>query len=576
MIEGSMASDKLVVKILNEVADLLEIKGVEYKPRAYRRAARQVDSLADDLEEVHSRGELESIPSVGENISEKIAEIIETGKLQYHEELKEEIPIDPLLLKVRNLGPKKMKKIWEELDVTTLEELEEAGEQGRIRELKGFGAKSQENIMKGLEIVKKSQGRAHISKVLPVAREIIGELEESGSFLELEFAGSLRRRRYDIGDVDILATTGDRDKAMESFTSLANADEVLSKGETKGSIRTDSGLRIDLRIVDRESLGAAKQYFTGSQQHNVRMRQRALADGYKLNEYGLFDKESEEKIAGSDEEDVYGKLGLNWIPPELREARGEIEAAESGDLPDLIEREDINGDLHCHSDRSSDGEIPVEVLGEEAEKRGYSYLAVTDHAETAGIVGGLTDSEVEEHLEEVKRVNEELEGLELLAGVEANVQKDGTLDLSADSLGRLDIVLAGVHSHFDLGEEDMTQRLVRAIENEDVDIVAHPTGRKLGERGSFDLDWKEVFARARETGTALEINASAARTDLDDKLIKRAIGEGVTLSLGTDSHRVKHLDFMEFGVYLARKGWCETDNLLNTLSISDLKDWLNN
>ena len=571
-----MASDKLVVKILNEVADLLEIKGVEYKPRAYRRAARQVDSLADDLEEVHSRGELQSIPSVGENISEKIAEIIETGKLQYHEELKEEIPIDPLLLKVRNLGPKKMKKIWEELDVTTLEELEEAGEQGRIRELKGFGAKSQENIMKGLEIVKKSQGRAHISKVLPVAREIIGELEESGSFLELEFAGSLRRRRYDIGDVDILATTGDRDKAMESFTSLANADEVLSKGETKGSIRTDSGLRIDLRIVDRESLGAAKQYFTGSQQHNVRMRQRALADGYKLNEYGLFDKESEEKIAGSDEEDVYGKLGLNWIPPELREARGEIEAAESGDLPDLIEREDINGDLHCHSDRSSDGEIPVEVLGEEAEKRGYSYLAVTDHAETAGIVGGLTDSEVEEHLEEVKRVNEELEGLELLAGVEANVQKDGTLDLSADSLGRLDIVLAGVHSHFDLGEEDMTQRLVRAIENEDVDIVAHPTGRKLGERGSFDLDWKEVFARARETGTALEINASAARTDLDDKLIKRAIGEGMTLSLGTDSHRVKHLDFMEFGVYLARKGWCETDNLLNTLSLSDLKDWLNN
>ncbi len=576
MIEGSMASDKLVVKILNEVADLLEIKGVEYKPRAYRRAARQVDSLPDDLEEVHSRGELESIPSVGENISKKIAEIIETGKLQYHEELKEEIPIDPLLLKVRNLGPKKMKKIWEELDVTTLEELEDAGEQGRIRELKGFGARSEENIMKGLEIVKKSQGRAHISEVLPVARKIIGELEESGSFFELEFAGSLRRRRYDIGDVDILATTGDRDEAMESFASLSNADEVLSRGETKGSVRTDSGLRVDLRIVDRESLGAAKQYFTGSQQHNVRMRQRALADGYKLNEYGLFENESEEKVAGSDEEDVYGKLDLNWIPPELREARGEIEAAESDDLPDLIEREDLNGDLHCHSDRSSDGEIPVETLGEEAEKRGYSYLAVTDHAETAGIVGGLTDSEVQEHLEEIRRVNEETEGLELLAGVEANIQKDGTLDLSADSLGRLDIVLAGVHSHFDLKEEEMTRRVVRAIENEDVDIIAHPTGRKLGERSSFEVDWKVVFARARETGTALEINASPSRTDLADKLIKRALGEGVTLSLGTDSHRVKHLDFMEFGVYLARRGWCEADNLLNTLSLSDLKDWLDN
>lgn len=570
-----MASDKLVVKILNEVADLLEIKGVEYKPRAYRRAARQVDSLADDLEEVHSRGELESIPSVGENISKKIAEIIETGKLQYHEELKEEIPIDPLVLKVRNLGPKKMKKIWEELDVTTLEELEEAGKQGRIRELKGLGAKSEENIMKGLKIVKKSQGRAHISEVLSVAQEIIGELEEFDSFFELEFAGSLRRRRYDIGDVDILATTGDREEAMVAFVSLSNADEVLSKGKTKGSIRTDSGLRVDLRIVDRESLGAAKQYFTGSQQHNVRMRQRAIADGYKLNEYGLFEEDSEEKIAGSDEENVYRELDLNWIPPELREARGEIEVAESGDLPDLIEREDIKGDLHCHSDRSSDGEIPVEVLGEEAEKRGYSYLAVTDHAETAGIVGGLTDSEVGEHLKEVKRVNEELGGLELLAGVETNVQKDGTLDLSQDSLDRLDIVLAGVHSHFDLREEEMTRRLVRAIENENVDIVAHPTGRKLGERGSFDLDWKEVFARARETGTALEINASPSRTDLDDKLIKRAIGEGVTLSIGTDSHRTEHLDFMEFGIYLARRGWCEADNLLNTLSLSDLKDWLN-
>ena len=575
MIEVRMASDKLVVRILNEVADLLEIKGVEYKPRAYRRAARQVDSLTDDLEEVYSRGELESIPSVGENISKKIAEILDSGKLQYHEELKQEIPIDPLLLKVRNLGPKKMKKIWEELDVTTLEELEEAGKENRIRELKGFGARSEENIMKGLEIVKKSQGRAHISEVLPVAREIIEELDASGSFFELEFAGSLRRRRYDIGDVDILATTGNRGEAMESFVSLANADEVLSKGETKGSIRTDSGLRVDLRIVDRESLGSAKQYFTGSQQHNVRMRQRAIADGYKLNEYGLFKKESEEKIAGSEEEEIYGKLDLDWIPPELREARGEIEAAESGDLPDLIEREDINGDLHCHSDRSSDGEIPVEILGKEAESRGYSYLAVTDHAETAGIVGGLTDSEVQEHMEEVKRINEGLEGPELLAGVEANVQKDGTLDLSSDSLSKLDIVLAGVHSHFDLGEEDMTRRLVRAIENEHVDIVAHPTGRKLGERGSFDLNWKEVFARARETGTALEINASPARTDLDDKLIKRAIGGGVTLSIGTDSHRVKHLDFMEFGVYLARRGWCETGNLLNTLSLPDFKDWLN-
>lgn len=569
-----MSTANHVVEILNEVADLLEIKGVEYKPRAYRRAARQVDSLTDDLGEVHSRDELEEIPSVGEKIAEKIAEILETGKLEYHEELQEEIPIDPVLLKVRNLGPKKMKKIWEELDVTTLDELEEAGENQRIREIKGFGPKSEENIMKGLEIVRRSQGKIHISEVMPVATEIRDQMEESGSFDDIGFAGSLRRRKYQVGDVDILATTGDREEAMDTFTALDVADEVLSRGDTKASIRTNDGLRIDLRIVDRASLGAAKQYFTGSQQHNVRVRQLAIAEGYKLNEYGLFDKDTEEKVSGEDEGELYGELGLEWIPPELREARGEIEAADNDGLPRLVEKEEIKGDLHCHSDRSSDGEIPIEVLGEESLERGYRYLAVTDHAETAGIVGGLTDEEVDEHLEEIGRMNEELEDLQLLAGVEANVQKDGSLDLSGKSLEKLDIVLAGVHSHFDMPESKMTERLVRAMENEHVDIVAHPTGRKIGERGSFDLDWNQVFSRARETDTALEINASPSRTDLNDKLIKRALESGVRLSIGTDSHRVSHLDFMEYGIYLARRGWCESDDLLNTLPLPELKDWL--
>ncbi|MBS3766084.1 DNA polymerase/3'-5' exonuclease PolX [Candidatus Bipolaricaulota bacterium] len=569
-----MSTEKQVAEILNQVADLLEIKGVEYKPRAYRRAARQVDSLADDLEEIHSRGELEEIPSVGEKIAEKIAEILETGKLEYHEELKEEIPIDPVLLKVRNLGPKKMKKIWEELDVTTLDELEEAGENQRIREIKGFGPKSEKNIMKGLEIVRRSQGKIHISEVMPVATEIRDQMEESGSFDDIGFAGSLRRRKYQVGDVDILATTGDRGEAMDTFSALDLVDQVLSKGDTKASIRTNEGLRIDLRIVDRASLGAAKQYFTGSQQHNVRMRQRAIARGYKLNEYGLFDKDSEEKVSGDDEAEIYQKLGLSWIPPELREARGEIGVAENDRLPRLVEKDEIKGDLHCHSDRSSDGEIPLETLGEQAQKRGYSYLTVTDHAETAGIVGGLTDEDVDQHIEEIGRMNEELEGLQLFPGVEANVQKDGSLDLSGKSLEKLDIVLAGVHSGFDMAESEMTERLVRAIENEKTDIIAHPTGRKLGERGSFDLDWSQVFSRARETDTALEINASPSRTDLHDKLIKRALENEIKLSIGTDSHRVSHLDFMEYGVYLARRGWCEPDDLLNTLTLPELKDWL--
>ncbi|MFW6190887.1 MAG: DNA polymerase/3'-5' exonuclease PolX [Candidatus Bipolaricaulota bacterium] len=569
-----MSKDNRVVEILNEVADLLEIKGVDYKPRAYRRAARQIESLADDLSEVHSRDELEDIPSVGENIAEKIAEILETGRLEYHEDLKDEIPIDPVLLKVRNLGPKKMKKLWQELDVTTLEELEEAGENHRIRGIKGFGPKSEEKIMDGLEIVQRSQGKAHISEVLPVAIAIKEELEGTGAFDDLGFAGSLRRRKYQVGDVDILATTGDRKKAMDVFAGLDSADEVLSRGDTKASIRTDDGLRIDLRIVERTSLGAAKQYFTGSQQHNVRMRQRAIARGYKLNEYGLFEKESEDRVSGEAERGIYEELDLKWVPPELREARGEIEAAENDRLPCLVEKDEIKGDLHCHSDRSSDGEIPLEILGKEAHKRGYNYLTVTDHAETAGIVGGLLDEDVTRHLEEVKEVSRELEDVELLAGVEANVQKDGTLDLSNESLERLDIVLAGVHSHFDMGKEKMTRRLARAIDNENVDIIAHPRGRKIGERGSFNLDWSRIFARARETDTALEINASPARTDLDDNMVKRALENGVKLSIGTDSHRINHLDFMEYGVYIARRGWCESGNLLNTLTLSELKDWL--
>lgn len=569
-----MASKQLVVEILNEVADLLEIKGVDYKPRAYRRAAREIDSVTEDLALVHEEGRLEEIPSVGKNIAEKVAEILERGELKYHEELKEEIPIEPRLLKVRNLGPRKAKKIWEELGVTTLEDLEEAGKNGRIRELKGFGEKSEENILKGLEIVKKSRGKSHLSEVLPVAAKVKREMLDSGLFADLVFAGSLRRRKYEVGDVDILATTDSRRAAMESFTGLELAAEALSQGETKSSIRTRMGLRVDLRIVDSDSFGAATQYFTGSQQHNVRLRQLAISEGFKLNEYGLFREESQEKVAGEKEEDVYGELGLDWIPPELREDRGEITAASNGNLPDLVETQDIRGDLHCHSDRSSDGEIPLEILAEEAQKRGYSYLAVTDHAETAGIVGGLTDEDVEEHLAEISEINNGVADLELLAGVEANIQKDGSLDLGPESLRKLDVVNAGIHSNFDLPENEMTRRLIRAIENENVDIIAHPTGRKLGERKGFDLDWDEIFSRARETGTALEINASPSRSDLEDKLIKGAIEAGVRLSIGTDSHRVKHLDFMELGVYLARRGWCEKNDLLNTLSLSELKDWL--
>lgn len=570
-----MQPRKRVVEILNEIADLLEIKGVDYKPRAYRRAAREVDSFTEDLSKIYKDGALEDIPSVGENIAEKIAEILDTNRLEYHESLKEEIPIDPLLLKVRNLGPKKARKIWKELGVTSLEELEKKLESGKIRELDGFGPKSEENILKGLEVVKKSRGKNQLSDVLPVATELKDRLTDSGLFDDLSFAGSLRRRKYEVGDVDILGTAEDREEAMDYFASLDTCDEVLGKGSTKSSIRTREGLRVDLRIVGVDSLGSAMQYFTGSQEHNVRLRELAISEGYKLNEYGLYEESSGEKVAGEEEEMVYRELDLSWIPPELREDRGEVKTARNNQLPQLVEIDDIKGDLHCHSDKSSDGQIPLEVLVKQAQNRGYSYLAVTDHAETSGIVGGVTDEGVDEHVSRIKKANRDLDGPELLAGVEANVQKDGSLDLTDNSLQKLDIVLAGVHSHFDLPRETMTRRILEVIDNEYVDVLAHPTGRKLGERGGFDLDWEKLFSRARKTSTALEINASPSRTDLEDKLIKRGVEEGVKLSIGTDSHRVNHLDFLELGVYLARRGWCEPGDLLNTLSLKDLKSWLN-
>lgn len=566
-----MSTRKQVVEILNHVADLLEIKGVEYKPRAYRRAAREIDSLTEDLEDIYDEDRLEDISAVGENIAQKITEILETGNLEFYDELKKEIPIDPELLKVRNLGPKKTKKIWEELGVTTLSGLEEALKSGKVRELKGFGPKSEENVLKGLQIVKRVQDKTHLSEVLPEARRIREQLIDSTLFSEVSFAGSLRRRKYEIGDVDILATAEDRDKAMDHFTSLEGVEEVLSEGETKSSVRIKSGLRVDLRIVDEVSFGSALQYFTGSQQHNVRLRQLAISKDYKLNEYGLYEVGPEKKVAGEREEEMYEELGLSWIPPELREDRGEIQVAEEGQLPRLVEREDIKGDLHCHSDRSSDGHISLETLAQEAKKRNYNYLAITDHAETSGIVGGLTDGEVSEHLARIESANSTVEELELLAGVEANIQPDGDLDLSRDSLEKLDVVVAGVHSHFDQPKSELTERAVRAIENPSVDIIAHPTGRKFGERGSFDLDWGRVFTRAEETGTALEINASPSRTDLEDKLVKRATEAGVKLTIGTDSHRVNHLDFLELGLNLARRGWCEKDDVLNTLPLQELK-----
>ncbi|MFP3953700.1 MAG: DNA polymerase/3'-5' exonuclease PolX [Candidatus Acetothermia bacterium] len=563
-----------IAKVFNEIADLLDIKGVQFKPRAYRRAAREIESLSRGVVEIYRDGNLEDIPAVGENIAEKIEELIETDGLEYLEKLKEEIPIDSGLLKVRNLGPKKAKKIWEELGVTTIDELEKAISEGKVRELPGFGKKSEKNISKGLKIVERTRGKYLINEVLPVGERIKGKLLDSNLFDKVQVAGSLRRHKYLIGDIDILGTSLNPNRAMDFYTGLDEVDEVISKGETKSSVRLDNDIRIDLRLVAGDSFGAASQYFTGSQPHNVRLRELAISQGYKLSEYGLFRADNEEKVAGETEESIYEKLGLNWIPPELREDRGEIDAAKMGKLPQLITEGDVNGDLHCHSTRSGDGKNELADLADEAAKRGYSYLAVTDHADAPGVISGIKEGDVEEHIAQIRAINERYDDVHLLEGVEANVQPDGSFRLSDGALEQLDIVVAGVHSHFDMEEEGMTERLLRAIAHREVNIVAHPTGRKVGERDSFSLNWEKVFNKARECNTALEINASPSRFDLDDRLIKGAIDRGVKLSIGTDSHQLRHLDFMQLGIYLARRGWAQESDVINALRYEELISWL--
>ncbi len=566
-----------VVEVLNEIADLLEVKGVDYKPRAYRRAAREIDALTEELDTVKEEKGLQEIDEVGENIGEKIAELMETGKLEYLEELKEEIPLDVDILKVQGVGPKTAKKLLEELGVKDLESLREAAEGEEIRKLEGLGKKTEEKILSGLEIVEKTASKNLLGEILPSVEDITKKLKNSDSFSSLRLAGSLRRKKYLIGDVDILATSPDPNRAMEEFTDISDNLTVLGKGETKSSIRLRNGLQVDLRIVDPENFGAALQYFTGSKEHNVRMREIAIDRGYKLNEYGLFRKKggTEESVAGEKEEAIYRELDLSWIPPELREDRGEIDAAKNDNLPDLVKREDIKGDLHCHSKRSSDARASLEELAEKAKKMGYEYLALTDHVTISGIITGVEKDNFSDYLEKIKKANEKLDGFRFLAGLEVNIKKDGSLDFPEKLLEKLDLVVAGVHSNFELAKKEMTERLTKALENELVNIIAHPRGRKIGKRGSLNLDFSRILEKAEETGTALEINASPIRSDLDEVPIRQAKEKGINLSIGTDSHKAESLEDIKLGLYLARRGWAEKDDLLNSLSLKEISRELN-
>ncbi len=562
-------SNRQVARILREVADLLELEDVQFKPRAYRRAADAVESCPSSIGDLVRDGRLGELPGVGEAISAKIEEIVNTGRLAYHEELRKKLPVDLYsLTQVEGVGVRTAKRLYEGLGVRNLTDLERAAREGKIRALRGMGEKSEARILRGLAEVRGTEERILLWYALNTARDLWRKLDRTGLFDRLAWAGSLRRGAETVGDLDLLGVSSKPEQAARAFVELPEVAQVLARGAKRSSVRLSEGLQVDLRLVPQQSFGAALQYFTGSKEHNVRLRERAVGRGLKLNEYGLFDEE-DRAVAGRDEEDVYAALELLFIPPELREDQGEIQAAERGQVPQLVRAEDLLGDLHVHTSWS-DGAGTIEDMARAAAERGFRYLAITDHFLFSETVGGVTVEQLRRQMDEVARLNEELTEIQILTGVEANILPDGALDAPRDILRQLDIVIGSIHSRFRTGKKHMTERLLRAVDDEAMDVLGHPTGRLIGERAAYEADWEEIFSRAAKTGTALEINANPQRLDLNGSLVRRAVEAGARLIIGTDAHAGQHLDFMELGLVTARRGWAQPKHVLNTLPVERL------
>ena len=563
-----------LARIFSEIADMLEIKEESiFRISAYRRAARAMESLTEDVTEVAARDDLEEVPGIGKSTAEKIEEYLETGKITYYEELRASLPPGiTTLMSVPEVGPKTAVLLYEKLGVTTIDELERAARQGLVRTLPRMGAKTEENILKGIELIRRTKERLPLGQVLPHAKEIEDALRALKEVKAISLAGSIRRMKETIGDIDILVTSSRPARVMDVFTTLPQVQRVLAKGPTRSSVLLEVGIQADVRVVKPESFGAALQYFTGSKEHNVKLREKGVRRGLKINEYGVFRVKDEKRVAGRTEEEVYAALDLPWIPPEIREGQGEVELAEKGKLPRLVELPDIRGDLQMHT-RWSDGSDSAEAMARAAKERGYEYIAITDHSQSLKFVGGVTVEELREHAKLVKQVADKV-GIAILMGTECEVHPDGSLDYPDEVLKELDIVLAAVHTRFRMSEAEMTKRMIKAMENPHVDVVAHPTGRLLGQRESYSVNVERLVEAARRTGTVLEINAGPQRLDLRDTQARMAQERGVKLAINTDAHTRYQLRYMEFGVGTARRGWVEKKNVINTLPLNDLRAFL--
>ncbi len=557
-----------IAAIFNQIADLLEIQSANpFRVRAYRRAAASLEGLTGNVEELVRQGTVREIPGVGEDLAKKIAEYIGSGKMAWFEDLKREVPPGLVkLVEIPSVGPKTAKAIYDRFQVQSMEELEELCKGGKLLDVPGFKQKTSDNILRGIEIYRRRRGNYLLGKTKPIADQICRFLENHAE--RVTFAGSLRRMKETVHDVDILAASLNPQATMDAFLKMPMVRAVLAGGGTKASVHVDDDLQIDLRVIEPKSWGAAMHYFTGSKAHNIRMRERAIKMGFKLNEYGLFDA-NDKCVAGETEEEIFAKLGLPYIPPVLREDLGEIEAAANGSLPQLVALEDIQGDLHMHT-TWSDGKYSVEEMIEASRKRGYKYVAITDHSKSLGVAGGLSDEDLLRHTEEVRSAAAKYSDIRVLAGTEVDIRQDGSLDYSDDLLEKLDFVVASLHSGFKQDRASLTERVVKAMQNPHVRVIGHPTGRLLGDRDAYELDFDAVMKEAVRTRTCLEVNANFHRLDLSDFLCRKAGDVGVRLIISTDSHNYDDLTNLPYGVATAQRGWTARNRVLNTLAADEM------
>lgn len=576
-----------IAKIFEEIAGFLRLEGVAFKPYAYEKAAASLRELGEDVAGVYIKGgrkSLEEIPAIGKAMSDHIEEYIKTGKIKFYEEFKKTLPVNmDELMKVEGLGMKKIKVLYEQLGVKNVKDLERVAKKHQIAPLFGFGETTEKNILQGIEFLKTSHGRVPILNIKPVALSVLEKLKNLPEVKKVSLAGSLRRGRETIGDVDFLVVSKNPKKTMDYFVSLPGVKKVWGEGKTKASVHMEGGFDMDLRVVPEKSYGSALQYFTGSQAHNIATRKIAISQGLKLSEYGVF--RGEKYLAGKSEKEVYEALGLAYVEPEMREDQGEIEAVLSGALPKLIELKDIKGDLHVHSNwGEADGNSPshkaladkkdsIEALVKKAMDLGYEYLGISDHTRDITIETSLHEKDLLEQNEYIKNLNLNFKKqnvkFRILHGCEANIRKDGSVDIKDEVLEKLDYVIAGVHSLLKMDKKEMTDRIIKAMENPHVDILAHPTGRVIGERDEYQIDFDAILKTAKETGTILEINASL-RLDLRDLYIRRAKQEGVKMIINTDAHKKDQMDAMEYGVLQARRGWAEKKDVINALPVEEL------